>query len=148
MTGRNVVIENGSVLRVDIDPLAVERNDGFEIVATTTTFDASLEVSLALGSECAVLNTDAFIIVTGDSITNPSGGDGRRILTTDGVGTFVVNQSPTGIVLDGFSFAGDGNGDAAVNDADTQGFVPCLSGPGDGLGAKCGAFDFNGDAYP
>ena len=148
ITSQNVVIDTGCVVAVDINPLAIdERNDLLEFVATTATFDASLEISIASGSECSIAPADAFAIVTGDSITFPSGGDGRRILTTGGEGSFVVNQSPTGIVLDGFSLAGDGDGNGAVDSADTQGFVACMSGPGDAPGVGCEAFDFNGDGH-
>ncbi len=148
LSGRNVVIDTGSVLTVDIDPLAaVQRNDLLEIVATTsTTFDASLEVSIASGSECSIAPTDAFTIVTGDAITYPGGGDGRRTLTLGGEGSFVVHQNPTGIVLDSFSLT-DGDGNGTVDSADTQEFVGCLSGPGGARGGGCDAFDFNGDGH-
>ncbi len=141
-----VVVEPGAVLGVDIDPLAVgQRNDMLEISANTTTYSASLEISLAANSECAVSNADAFAIVTGTSITYPAGGNGRRVPTMSGEGFFTVNQSPTGIVLDSFTLGGDGNGDRAVDPLDTAEFAPCMLGPNGGLSAGCNMSDYDGD---
>ncbi|MFQ5493892.1 MAG: hypothetical protein ACE5EX_00785, partial [Phycisphaerae bacterium] len=142
-----VVVEPGTVLEVDIDPTnAVDPNDVLQFVSGGATVGTNMRIFLKSESECGIAPPDAFTIVTGTAITYPNGGDGRRILTAGGEGSFVVNQGPTGIVLDGFLLGADINGDRAVDDADAHLLIPCLAGPGEPHSPGCDTSDLDFDA--
>jgi hypothetical protein len=54
-------------------------------------------------------------------------------------GATIVNGTPTALI------AGDSDGDGVVDLDDFAPLTDCLTGPGDGIGLDCSAFDFNGD---
>ncbi len=151
ITGPEVVIGNNSILSADINPtIPAPQNDVLQIIADVFTFDATIDIHIAPGTECNFAPPDAFTIVDfiGNTISYPNGGDGQRVITHNGEGTLVVHQNPTGIVVDSFLLAGDIDGNGNVDSFDLIDFGDCMSGPGSPPpGPGCELLDYNIDGH-